>query len=116
MPPLKIHGNVGPKQQLAGIVNGLLIVPCANAAAHHCDHGQTNGLPRDAAHAVQIVCHGIGGDLHGAEGGDHAHHQNAARLEQAVLKGGRDADARMRFAIRPSSRNVLGTVSMWPFW
>ena len=23
---------------------------------------------------------------------------------------------RMRFAIRPSSRNVLGTVSMWPFW
>ena len=23
---------------------------------------------------------------------------------------------RMRFAIRPSSRNVLGTVSMCPFW
>ena len=23
---------------------------------------------------------------------------------------------RMRFAIRPSSRIVLGTVSMWPFW
>ena len=28
----------------------------------------------------------------------------------------RNADARMRFAIRPSSRSVLGTVSMWPFW
>ena len=40
-----------------------------------------------------IVCHGVCCDLHCAEGGDHAHHQNASSFEQAVLKGGRDADA-----------------------
>ena len=89
----KPHCDVRPHRQLAGIINSLLVVPRTDAAAHHRDHGQTNGLPRDAAHAVQIVCHGVGGDLHGAEGGDHAHHQNASGLEQAVLKGGRDADA-----------------------
>ena len=43
---------------------------------------------------VQIVCHGVCCDLRCAEGGDHAHHQNASGLEQAVLKGGRDADAK----------------------
>ena len=89
----KPHGNVSPQQQLAGVVNGLLVVACTDAAPHHRDHGQTDGLARDDAHAVQIVCHCVGCDLHRAEGGDHAHHQNAPGLEQAVFKGRGDTDA-----------------------
>ena len=69
------------------------MVAGADAAPHHRDHGQTDGLARDDAHAVQIVCHGVGCDLHRAKGGDHAHHKDAPRLEQAVLKGRGNADA-----------------------
>ena len=74
-------------------MHGLLVVPRTDALAHHRDHGKAQGLAGDDAHAVQIVGHRIGGDLHGAEGGDHAHYQDAPGLEQAVLKGRRDADA-----------------------
>jgi len=87
------HGDVGPDHQLFGVVHGLLTVARTDAAAHHRDHGKAQRLARDGAHAVKVVGHGIGRDLHRAKGGDHAHHQNAPGLEQAVLKGRRDADA-----------------------
>ena len=88
----KAHCNVGPQGELAGIVDRLLAVSCTHTAAHHRDHGKAEGLAGNDAHAVQIVCHRVGRDLHRTEGGDHAHHQNASGLEQAVLKGGRDAN------------------------
>ena len=89
----KTHCDVRPHRQLAGIINSLLVVPRTNAAAHHRDHGKAQCLAGDHAHAVQIVCHGVCCDLHCAEGGDHAHHQNAPGLEQAVFKGRGDTDA-----------------------
>ena len=64
--------------------NSLFVVAGTDAAPHHRDHGKTDGLARDDTHAVQIVGHGVGCNLHRAEGGDHAHHQNASGLEQAV--------------------------------
>ena len=91
------HGNVGPPCELAGIIDGLFAVACAHTAAHHRDHGKANGLAGDAAHTVEVVGHGVGRDLHGAKGGDHAHHQDASGLEQAVLKGRRNADAEDAF-------------------
>ena len=88
------HCNVRPQQQLPGKVDRLLIVPGTDAAPHHRDHGKTDRLPGDAAHAVQIVCHSVGGDLHRTKGGDHAYHKDAPRLKQTIFKGGGNADAK----------------------
>ena len=92
-PVEQAHGQVSPQSELAGVVHGLLVVPRTDALAHHGDHGKAQGFAGDDAHAVQIVSHRVGSDLHRTECGDHAHHQDASGLEQAVLKGGRDADA-----------------------
>ena len=92
-PVEQAHGQVSPQSELAGVVHGLLVVPRTDALAHHGDHGKAQGFAGDDAHAVQIVGHRVGSDLHRTERGDHAHHQDASGLEQAVLKGGRDADA-----------------------
>ena len=88
------HDEIGPAQQLLCIIDSLLVIPCADAAAHDGYHGKADGLARDAAHTIEVVGDGVGGDLHRAEGGDHADHDDAARLEQAVLKGRRHADAK----------------------
>ena len=112
----KAHGKVGPEQQLAGVVDGLFVVPRADAAAHHRDHGQTDGLAGDDAHAVEVVGHGVGRDLHCAKGGDHADDEDAARLKQAVLEGGRDADAQNapgQAAVQPQG---LGNVQQTAFF
>src|SRR5699024_12569044 len=73
-PVEQAHGEIGPADQPPGVGRGLLVVPGADAAAHHRDHGQADGLPRDAAHAVQVVGHGVGRDLAGAEQRDNDDH------------------------------------------
>ena len=87
------HDEIGPAQQLLCIIDSLLVIPCADAAAHDGYHGKADGLARDAAHTVEVVGDSVGGDLHRTESGDHADHNDAARLEQTVLKGRRHADA-----------------------
>ena len=69
------------------------MIPRADAPAHDRDHGQADRLAGDDAHAVEVVGHSVGGDLHCAKRRDHADHKDAACLEQTVLKGRRDADA-----------------------
>ena len=59
----------------------------------HRHHGKTHGLPDDNAHAVQGVCHRVGGGLHRAEQGDHAHHDQPPQLEEAVFTGIGNADS-----------------------
>ena len=82
-----------PLHHLLEIEGGLLLVPGAYALTHHRHHGKAHSLTHNGADAVQVVCHGVGGGLGGAEEGDHAHHQQSAELEEAVFTGGGNADA-----------------------
>ena len=85
-------GNVIPQQQLFGKVTGLVQLLGAHTAPHHSDHGKADGLAHNAAHAVQVVGHRIGGNMHRAEQRDHADDQHTPQLEQAVFQRGGDAD------------------------
>ena len=102
------HDEVGPAQQLFCVVDCLLVVACADAPAYDRYHRKADGLARDAAHTVEVVGDGVGGDLDGAEGGDHADHDDAARLEQAVLKRRGHTDAEDAFCHAGVEADGLG--------
>ena len=85
-------GYVCHDDQLFRIETHLLFVAGAHTLADDGDHGKIDGLSHENAHTVQIVGDAVGGNLHGAETGDDAHHEYASQLEDAVLHAAGDAD------------------------
>ena len=78
--------DIVPQKQLFGVVDALLKILRTDTAPHNGDHRKAHRIADDAPRAVQIVCHGVGGDMHRAEQRDHRHDQHAPKLEQAVFK------------------------------
>lgn len=102
--------RIGQQKQAAGVPDSLLFLACAQALAHHGEHGKAHGAGRDVEERGGGVGHGVGGNGGGTQGAGQAGHRQLADLEHAVLNAGRDAhsqDALDEPAVGPESGKTL---------
>ena len=86
------HHGVFDFEQLARVIAHLIVVVRTDAAPNDGQNRKIHRRARQHAQPVQVVRHGVGGNLYRAEGRNHADDDDAPQFKYAVFNAARDAD------------------------